>query len=263
MLLASQQAAAKERPWRAWPTGNRFAIAGGGFWPALDTKIRLDGSQGQIGTVIDFESNLGMQESKSLPLLRARWRLSRRNAIDFGYFDLNRSGQTLSDVTIRFGDVVFPANIPLNSFFDSEIYSAAWSFSFIHNDRTDIAFQVGLNVQDISVGIKGPLGVLEEEADLTAPLPTFGFSVQHFLTEKWSLDGRMGVFALELDLGDGDFAGEVVSLAAGVGYDPWKNVGFRAGIEYFHINLDVTDNDWVGALRYDWWGPTAQITLSF
>jgi len=173
-LFATHQVIAKERPWRAWPTGNRFAIAGGGFRPNLDTKIRLDGSDGQIGTVIDFESNLGMQESKSLPLLRARWRISRRNAIDFGYFNLNRSGQALSDVSIRFGDVEFPANIPLNSFFDSQAYSAAWSYSFIHNDRTDIAFQVGLNVQDIRVGIRGPAGIPSEEAELTAPLPTLG-----------------------------------------------------------------------------------------
>jgi len=263
MLLAVQPANAKERPWREWPTGNRVAVAGGGFWPTLDTDVRLDSSDGILGTTIDFESNLGMEESKALPIALARIRISRRNAIDFAYFNLNRSGQALSNATIRFGDTVFPANLPLNSFFDSEVYSAAWSYSFIHRPKTDIAFQIGLNIQDIAAGIKGPLGILTEEADFTAPLPTFGLSFQHFFTDRWSVDARLGVFAIDIELSSGDFSGEVVSLGAGVGFDPWRNLGFRVGLEYFGVKLDVTDDDWSGALRYDWWGPSAQVTLSF
>jgi hypothetical protein len=263
LLLIMQQSVAKERPWRDWPTGNRLAIAAGGFWPNLDTKVRLDSSDGILGTTIDFETNLGMEESKALPIFVARWRISRRNAIDFAYFDLDRSGQAISDVTIRFGDVIFPANLPLNSFFDSEVYSAAWSYSFIHRPKTDIAFQIGLNIQDISVGIKGPFGNLTEEADVTAPLPTFGLSFQHFFTDKWSIDARMGIFAIDIELSSGDFSGEVVSFGAGLGFDPWRRLGFRFGMEYFAVKLDIEDEDWAGALRYDWWGPTAQITFSF
>lgn len=263
VVLLAQTAVAKDRPWREWPTGDRFAMAAGGFWPNLDTKVRIDGSQGQIGTTLDFESNLGMEDAKALPILAARWRISQRNALEFLYFDLNRSGQAINDATIRVGDVIFPANLPLSSFFDSEIYSVAWSYSFIHRQNTDIAFQIGLNIQDIAVGIQGPLGKLAEEADFTAPLPTFGLTAQHFLNDKWSLDGRMGVFAIEIELSSGDFSGEVVQLGAGLGYDAWNNVGFRVGVDYFHVKLDIEDEDWSGALRYDWWGPTAQLTLSF
>ncbi|MDJ0928687.1 MAG: hypothetical protein QNJ73_13705 [Gammaproteobacteria bacterium] len=254
---------AKDRPWRAWPTGKRFNIAGGAFWPQLDTKVRLDASDGTLGTEIDFESNLGMENNKALAIVLARWRISRRNAIDFAYFDLNRSGLGVSNTIIRFGDATFPANLPLNSFFDSEIYSAAWSYSFIHNPSTEIAFQIGLNLQDIAVGIQGPTGIISEDADFAAPLPTFGLSGRHFFNDKFGIVGRAGIFAIEIDLSSGSFEGEVVNLALGLEWDAFKHVGFSFGLEYFHVDVDVEDTDWSGSLRYDWWGPVAAVRFFF
>ena len=263
LLFLAQDAFSKERPWRAWPTGKRFAIAGGGFWPKLDTKVRVDASDGTLGTNLDFESNLGMEDTKALFIGLARWRISRRNAIDFQVFNLDRSGQEISDTFIRFGDVIFLPNIPINSFFDSDIYSAAWSYSFVHNPTTDIAFQIGLNIQDIAVGLSGPAGIITEEASFTAPLPTFGATLQHFFTDKWAFDFRLGVFAIDLDLDDDSLSGEVVNLSGGLSWDTWKHMGFRASLDYFHVKVDVDATDWSGALRYDWWGPTLSLNVFF
>ncbi|MGI9342966.1 MAG: hypothetical protein ACR2QV_08945 [Gammaproteobacteria bacterium] len=262
-MSAVSDAHAQDRPWRAWPTGKRVNLAIGGFWPNLDTKVRVDASNGRLGTRIDFESNLGMEDSKALPIALARWRISRRNSVDFSYFDLNRSGQAVSDTLIRFGDVIFPANLPLNSFFDSEIYAAAWSYSFIHNPTTDIAFQIGLSIQDIAVGISGPLGIIAEDADFTAPLPTFGLSGNYYFNDTLSIVGRAGIFAIEIDLSSGEFKGEVVNLALGLQWDAFEHVGFGFGVEYFHLNVDVDDKDWSGELRYDWWGPVATVNFFF
>ena len=45
-----------------------------GFFPTIDTHARADGNNGQIGTTIDFETDLGLEDSKTLPVLDAMWR---------------------------------------------------------------------------------------------------------------------------------------------------------------------------------------------
>ena len=55
LLIAVGPAYAQGDPeWRSWPMGQRFGVSVGGFFAKLDTKVRLDGSGGVLGTVIDF-----------------------------------------------------------------------------------------------------------------------------------------------------------------------------------------------------------------
>ena len=75
--------------------------------------------------------------------------------------------------------------------------------------------------------------------------------------------GRAGVFAIEIDLSDGEFRGETVNLSLGLRWDAFKHVGFGFSLDYFHINVDIDDKNWSGELRYDWWGPAATVNLFF
>ncbi len=199
LLSGPGDALAQERPaWRDDPLGNRFVLGAGPFWARLDTQVRLDSSSGQIGTVIDFESTLGMDENDVLPISLGYYRFAKNHRLAFGYFRLNRNGAVVSDAPIRFGDVIFPANLPLSSFFDVDVYSLSYAYSLIHDEKKELAFNIGLQIQDIETGISGNLGpsILSEDADVVAPLPTFGGSFDYAFNEKWVFTSLLGVFAI-------------------------------------------------------------------
>jgi len=267
VLTGPGDGVAQERPaWRDDPLGNRFVLGAGPFWARLDTQVRLDSSDGRTGTVIDFESTLGMDENDRLPMMLGYYRVAKNHRLAFGYFRLNRNGAAVSDAPIRFGDVIFPANLPLSSFFDVDVYSLSYAYSLIHDEKKELAFNIGLQFQDIETGISGNLGpsILSEDADVVAPLPTFGGSFDYAFNEKWVFTSLLGVFAIELDLGDdSEFVGEIVQLNVGVAYKAFKNVGFGLQYNYFRVDVDVNDPDWMGFLKYEYRGPVLAVVVYF
>ena len=267
LLTGIGDALAQERPaWRDDPLGSQFVFGAGLFGPRLDTKVRLDSSTGLTGTEIDFESTLGMDDKDRLPLVLGFYRVAKKHRINFQYFRLDRHGNSVSDVPIRFGDVIFPANLPLSSFFNVDVYSLSYSYSLIHDEKKELAFNVGLQFQDIEMGISGNLGpgLIAEETDVVAPLPTFGVTFDYAISDKWIFTSLVGVFALEIDLGDDTtFSGEILQINTGVAYKAFKNVAFALQYNYFRVDVDVDDPDWMGSLKYEYRGPVLAIAVFF
>ena len=243
----SEEVASDARPaWRDDPLGTRFVFG--------------------VGTEIDFESTLGMDDSARLPLILGYYRFAKRHRLGFQYFRLDRNGDSVDSAPIRFGDVVIPANFPVSSFFDVDVYALNYSYSFIHDGRKELAFNVGLQLQDVEVGIAGNIGpgLLVEEADVFAPLPTFGGSFDYAFNDKWIFTSMLGVFAVEIDLGDdSDLSGEIVQFNTGLVWKGFDNVGFALQYNYFNVDVDVDDSDWVGFLRYEYRGPVLAVAFYF
>jgi len=267
LLTGIGDALAQERPaWRDDPLGSQFVLGVGLFGPRLDTKVRLDSSTGIIGTEIDFESTLGMDDNDLLPLVLGYYRVAKKHRISFQYFRLDRHGNSVSDAPIRFGDVIFPANLPLSSFFNVDVYSLGYSYSLIHDEKKELAFNVGLQFQDIEMGISGNLGpgFIREDADVVAPLPTFGGTFDYAISDKWIFTSLVGVFALEIDFGDDSkFSGEILQINTGVAYKAFKNVAFALQYNYFRVDVDVDDSDWMGSLKYEYRGPVLAVAVYF
>jgi hypothetical protein len=253
--------------WADWeddPTGKRFYLAGGAFFPRLDTVIRVDAADGTLGTTIDFESTLGMDRSDALPIVRGHYRFNKRHRLNFGYFDLERSGLSASEVEIRFGDVTFPANLPVSSFFDVKVYDLSYGYTLTHSDKWDVDISVGLSLQEISIGIQGNiLGVLKEETDVTAPLPTFGASGTYALSEKLLLSGRAGFFAIDLDLDSSNFSGQIIDLSLMLFHQTFEHVGFGVGYVFFDIDVDYDDDSLDISANYQYRGPMALVGVYF
>ena len=186
--------------------------------------------------------------------------------MNFQHFRLARHGNSVSDLPIRFGDVVFPANLPLSSYFDVDVYSFGYSYSLIQDEKMELAFSVGLQFQDIDMGIAGSVGpgLIAEDADVVAPLPTFGGSFDYAISDKWVFTSLVGVFALEIDLGDDtEFSGEILQINTGIAYKAFKNVAFALQYNYFRVGVDVDDPDWMGSLKYEYRGPVLAIAVYF
>jgi len=241
-------------------------LGAGLYFPKLDTSVRRDSSNGMLGTLIDFESTLGMDDKDRLPLLVGHYRFAKKHQITFQYFSLSRHGDSISEGAIRFGDQTFPADLPLSSFFNVDVYSLGYSYSLIHDNKKELAFSVGLQVQDIEIGIAGNLGaeLIRSETEVVAPLPTFGGSFNYAISDKWVFTSLVGWFGIELDLGDeATLDGEILQINAGIVHKTFDNVGFALHYNYFRLDVDVEDPDWMGLLKYEYRGPVLSVFFYF
>ena len=86
--LSSTAIAQDEDDWTQWPMGKRFTISAAAFVANLDTRVQVNASSGIVGTRIDFEQHLGMQDTRSMPAFQAEWRFARKHQLALGYFEI-------------------------------------------------------------------------------------------------------------------------------------------------------------------------------
>lgn len=267
LLLVPTLASAQEADeWRTWPFAERFRIYVHAYFPNLDTEVRLDSQSGLIGTTISFEQNLGLSDTESIPAAGFGWRFAKRHRLRFDFFELNRSGSSVTTSEIRFGDTVFQADLPISSFMDTSVYSLSYAYSVLFNERAEIGLLAGLSVQDIAVGIKGTLvpGLLEEETGVTAPLPTFGVTGMYALNEQWALKANVAYFALELSFDDDEnLGGELINVEAAVEYAPFDNVSFELRYGYFDLSTSFEGLGRLSEINYRYHGPKIGIVGRF
>jgi hypothetical protein len=264
--LSTTAFAQDDDSWRDWPMGSRFEIGVGAFVPNLDTRTQVDSSNGITGTRIDFEQNLGMSDQEALPTFLVEWRFARRHQIGLGHFELNRNGSEITETTIRIGDTVFSADLPVSSIFDVKTFGLSYQYSLIFDPKKELSIGIGLAVQDIRLGIKGNEdgSELEEESDLTAPLPTIALAGGYAFTDKLTFRANVGYLAVEVDLGQQDnLDGTTFEASAFLHHQTFENVRFGLGYSVFDLDMSWTDKGKYTAVQYNYHGPHLIVTATF
>lgn len=264
--LSSNAMAQQSDDWRKYPLGGTVSVTAEAFFPRLNTRVRLDSTSGVLGTVIDFEQNLGMSETESLPALGISWRFAKKHRLLFEYFALRRSGSAITTAEIRFGDSVFQVNLPIASFIDVDVYSFGYSYSPIFDRKKELTLSAGLNVQDIRTGLKstGDLGIIEEDSGITAPLPAFGIGGGYAFTDKLIGRASFGLFSFDLGLSDAEqLSGAITTVNAGVEYRAFEHVGFGVRYSYFDLSVDFENAVRLTSIDYSYHGPSIAVIGRF
>lgn len=266
LLLSATSLAQSGDEWKDWPLGDPFTMSLEAFFPKIDTTVRLDASDGSAGTTIDFEQNLGMSETETLPALGFTWRFAKKHRLVFDYFDLSRSGSAITTSEIRFGDKVFQIELPISSYFDSQVISVAYSYSLIFDEKKELALTAGLSVQDIQFGLigTGNLGTTEEVSGLTAPLPAFGLTGGYAFTEKWVGRAALGLFTFDLAISDEkDISGEIVNAMIAIHHKTFENVQFGLKYSFFDVRVDFENSRLINSINYEYHGPMLSFEFVF
>ena len=261
-----QELAQGDGMWRSWPLGDRFRIGANAFFPHIDTRVRVDSTSGIIGTTIDFEQNLGLSDTESLPAVGFVWRFAKKHRLKLHVFELNRSGSTITSTEIRFGDRVFEIDLPISSFYDTRVTSLAYSYSLIFDEKKELALSAGLSVQKIKMGLIGNSGaeIVEVDSGLTAPLPSFGLSGGYAISERWTARGGVGVFSIEYAFADEErLAGEIVVAEASIEHGTFDNVHFGFAYSYFDVRAEFEDARRLNLIRYRYHGPMLRVVAVF
>jgi len=243
-----------------------FYVRFGTYLLDSSTQARVDGRGGNIGTRLDFESDLNIDRRKPALLAGARWRFRDRHFLEVEYFSLKRSGQARIDTEIRFGDATFPVGADVSSSFTTEVTRLGYSYRVVRRPEWGLAVSAGIHVTRLRAVIDGvafdnggALPSTQEIASVTAPLPVFGISGARRLSEKWALIARGQWFFLEVD----DIGGQITHAAAFLEYSSSRNLGFGFGYDWFDIDADTTDDFWRGRADVRFKGPMIFIQASF
>jgi hypothetical protein len=235
-----------------------FVVRGGAYFASADTQVRLDATDGSVGTDIDFEDDLDLDDDETLLLLGFDWRFAQRHRLELEYFELNRGGFQTLQGTIDFGDETFPFETEVASFFNTDILRAGYTYSIIMDETKELALGIGFHITDLAMGIRDEEDS-SEFSDVTAPLPVIGVEGAWGFAPKWSIYGRLQVFRLEV----GGYEGSIDHLAVRLEHQTFRYIGFGLGYDFFELDVDIDDSEWRGFANYQFQGPTLYVRASF
>lgn len=251
---------------------DRFQIMLGGYWPQLETEIRVDAINGLLGTTISLEDNLGYRNDVVVPRGDFLFRFGdrRKHRFEFSWYQIDRDGTQSLQADINIGDTTYPASATVNSTFDFSLYRAAYGWSFLKKERGELGLLLGLHVTDLDFAINGVTIVgddtsqSDEDAGIALPLPTGGFFGAYAITPRLVIDGRVQVFYIEFD----EYSGGLLNAQARIQYDVHKNVGLGIGWEGFFTQIEAEDDIdeielWHGQVDFNFHGPVAFINIHF
>jgi len=246
-------------PWK------RLVFFGGGMVFNFDSEIALDTSSGNLGTSINLEDVLGLEEDLVSYRIGADWRVRPRHRFDLQYYSIKRDGNRSATGGFDFGDIEVGLGAGLDSTLKLDTYKASYNYSFIQTPKWDVHAGLGLHAMDLSMrltvsgafSIKDPDGVIvedggavTEEFSVLAPLPVVGFGGAYAITPRLFLRGKVDIFALEFD----DYRGQLIDGIVGIDYDFTDNLGIGAAFNLVDIGVEANKDRFVGSLDYRYGG---------
>lgn len=236
----------------------KFWLGAGVFLSSSTTEARLNSDTG-IGTSLNFEDALGLDETQVSPQGLFRWRVSDRWRIELEYFQVDRSHTRTTTQDIDWGNLpTIPSGTDVTSKFNVSVTRVSAGYSFFKTQDKEVGVALGFHLTDIDAALSTSGGSSEGGAVL-APLPVLSMYGQVALTDAWALEGRLDAFRLEYD----PYKGNVFSMGVDALYQPWDHFGFGFGWRMLHFALSANGSDWEGEVSSDFQGPIAFVTVSF
>jgi len=243
----------------------RFSVTGATSPGSFDTNARIDPeTTDQAGTLISFERDLGLDDSRTLQRFGMQWRPLRRHELAASYFSAPRDGQELINREILFRNQLYPVNALVTTSFDLEYASLTYTWWARRSPRDGLGITLGAAAisLDASVTASNPLTsvTVTQEAETDVPVALAG--LQGRVAIRPRLHGEASVSALPR-VTIGDYTGNALTAAARLEYRPVSWLGVGATYHYFRLELDVEQASLRGSLDMTIRGPEAFLRLAF
>ncbi|HEX6994769.1 MAG TPA: hypothetical protein VF339_11560 [Gammaproteobacteria bacterium] len=264
LLAASAELHAQER-YDDSPLRERVKLRLGGFDARnVSSTARIDHSGLGIGTLLELEEDLNVEDSATVFRLDGYYRFSRAHRLEWTYYSMKRNGSTGLSKDIRIGGVDFPVGLALDTELDVEVAEVGYVWSFINVEPYEFFLGAGLNVRDVTLTAIGTglLTGIDRRYDDggTLPTPTVTFGGRYNVADKVSLNFKTEAFSLRFE----EQSGRLQDAYFLVEYDVTRNFGIGGGLNVFNLDLDFdVDDDFTGELRSSHRGILFYITGSF
>lgn len=240
----------------SWLEKDRFNFNFGSFNVNFDSTARISGDS--LGTRLDFEDVLGLNNTDTVLRVLATYRVSERSTVLLGYVNLDRDGENRIDRDIIIDDTLYPAGTRLDSTFDYRSLKFAYTHSIWQTSGYDIGLSAGLLVFDYDLEVKAEGNALDDEGDdATSPFPMLGLRGSWQLQPSLFLRAHYEYFAVD----DGDIEGDLEDYMVALEYRFAEAWG--AGLGYNYQRLDVENVDSNDELVYEYDGLMLYLNLVY
>ena len=243
----------------------RFSVTGATSPAEFETNARIDPEdETGAGTLVSFERDLGLEDSRTLQRFGLQWRPLRRHELALAYFSAPRSGFRQIDRTIVFRDEVYPVSALVTSQFDLDYASATYTFWARRGERDGLGITLGVATlaMDASVTAEqlGQSVTVTQRAETEVPVALAGLQGRVAFLPR--LHGEASVSTLPRVTIE-DYTGRALTGLARLEYRPLPWLGIGGAYHYFRLDVDVAQADLSGSLDMTIRGPEAYLRLAF
>ena len=194
--------------------GSGWGFKLGAFFADQDMKTEFRVSVGDIDVIVDFEDDLGLEESQSVFRLAAFYEFNERHRLDFDVFDLSQNAVVTIEEEIEWDGSIYPISAEVLTGLDLSIYKAAYTYSFLRRDNYKLGVTGGFYIADIALKMSLLDSDIEERGAVTAPLPVLGLRGEYFFTDRWRASASAEWFGMEVN----EYEGTLHDFMVGVDY---------------------------------------------
>lgn len=243
----------------ASPITDRFALRGSYFSSSVGTQMRVDPANGNPGTNLSAEDDLGMSDKLDQARFELLFRLQKRSRLRVDYLKLTRHGDRVLDRAVTFGDDNFIAGDRVLSLFDWRSLNFTYLYSVFRNERFEIGVGAGAHLLNGEARAKVPSRGLNEEKSGVAVYPTLALDATWRISRRFAFTAR----GQNLSASVQDASGSIGDYHADVQYRWRRNVAAGLGYTSLHTQLEVSDADFPGRFAFDIKGPELFFRASF
>lgn len=257
-------AAANARPPEPEPDNllnDRFGVQFALMYSSNSTDVRVDATDGTLGTELNAEDDLGLSKSKLLGRGEVWFRMRERHRarISNYFVPLDRRGNAVLDRTIQFGDEVYVAGDEVSSRLAVRVLAFSYTYSFVKNDRLEAGVSLGFDL----VGFEGeatvPARLRTEREERSGPAPLVGLEVMGRIRGPWYAEARVQYLKAEID----DVDGGLTAFEVNALYRLHPNVTLGLGYNSFSLDIDSRDIGDSGRLELTTAGPQLFARVGF
>ena len=223
------------------PLFDKFNLKLEGSWVGLKTEIRLDSELLGEGTTLNFEDDLDLGPSKTIPTLAFEWQIAKKHKLGVRWQDITRDSTSQALTEIQWGDETIPINADISLGFDITQAFIDYAYYPWVKDRWAAGFGLGLRWMDLQATLSYRGETDEENVEgssdvkRSAPLPYLYFEYRRLFSERWRFITGLGWLYISIDdVSGGQWIGKV-----GIEYLAGKRWAFGAA-----INVATIDVDW-------------------
>lgn len=224
---------------------DKFEVGGYLSSILLNSNVRVDGSQGNIGDDVDAEDDLGLSRIKLQPRLSLRWRPGRRHELEAGYQFARRTADKQITRDFDFADTSFTAGLRVRTRFDTDQAFLNYRFAFMAREKTQVGLGVGLGALFLGTGLDamasiasgGKADSVEYSAskDLLGPTASLGAYGRFQLGSAWYLEADLRGVKVAIDR----FDASIIEGGLAARYFVSSVVGLEAGYGLSSIKVDI------------------------
>jgi hypothetical protein len=211
---------------------DRFQIDTGYYRISADSVLRFEGGQGGGGEV-DFENDLGLDQSTDTFWVDSTWRVGRRHQLKLAF---TRSSRNRDEFTLQrdisWGGQTYEAGLEVSAETTGDILGGYYRFAIVRNERFEIGPAVGIGYLwlDARIRATASVGSASQTRDRSATTGSITGAVGGYaigwLTLRLLVQGDF----LYIKVSPEDSEASVTDWRLGANYYFFRNAGL--GIQY-------------------------------